>query len=126
MAPHLSGTPEQVATGLRAYAALLAELPRLLAPGGAAVLELGQGQAEAVAALATGEGLTTSVKADLAGIPRALVGRPLDGDGDGGGSTKNRLASQTGESSLAAGAGCGPLAAPLVSWLTGPCSPAGR
>ena len=121
-----AGALDGGADGLRAYAALLAELPRLLAPGGAAVLELGQGQAEAVAALATGEGLTTSVKADLAGIPRALVGRPLDGDGDGGGSTKNRLASQTGESSLAAGAGCGPLAAPLVSWLTGPCSPAGR
>ena len=95
------------ADGLRAYAALLAELPRLLAPGGAAVLELGRGQADTVAALATRNGLTTSTRADLAGTPRALVGR-LRG---GGGSAKNRLALQTGESSLAAGAGCGPLAA---------------
>ena len=99
--------------GLRAYAALLPELPRLLAPGGAAVLELGHGQAEAVAGLATRAGLTTLSRTDLAGIPRALVGRPR---GEGAGSAKNRLASQTGESSLAAGAGCGPRPLP---WCPG-------
>ena len=65
------------ADGLRAHAWLLADLPRLLAPGGAAVLEIGYGQADDVAALARRCGLTTYVQADLAGIPRALVGRPL-------------------------------------------------
>ena len=99
--------------GLRAYAALLPELTRLLAPSGAAVLELGHGQAGAVAGLAIRAGLTISIRADLAGIPRALVGRP---QGEGAGSAKNCLASQTGESSLAVGAGCGPRPLP---WCPG-------
>lgn len=67
------------ADGLRAYARILPDLPRLLAPGGAVVLELGYGQADGVAALATRSGLTTSTRADLAGMPRALVGRPSAG-----------------------------------------------
>ncbi len=62
------------ADGLDAYRAILGDLPRLLCPGGAAVLELGIGQAEAVAALAAANGLAVrEVRADLAGIPRAMV-----------------------------------------------------
>ncbi|MEO8714690.1 MAG: HemK family protein methyltransferase, partial [Acetobacteraceae bacterium] len=63
--------------GFDAYRRILPDLPRLLAPGGAAVLEMGQGQAGALAALAMGAGLTTSTLADLAGVPRALVCRAL-------------------------------------------------
>ncbi|CUU44040.1 Release factor glutamine methyltransferase [Blastochloris viridis] len=62
------------ADGLAAYRAILADLPRLLTPGGLAVLELGIGQAAAVANLAVAAGLVVrEVAADLAGHPRALV-----------------------------------------------------
>lgn len=59
--------------GLSAYRRILPELPRLLAPEGVAILELGVGQAEAVSALAEGVGLVAGTRADLAGIPRALL-----------------------------------------------------
>ena len=60
--------------GLDAYRAIVADLPRLLAPGGVAILELGQGQAAPVAALAAGAGLAgAQTRADLGGIARALV-----------------------------------------------------
>jgi release factor glutamine methyltransferase len=62
------------ADGLDAYRALLPTLPARLAPGGVAVLELGAGQAPAVAALAPWAEATT--RHDLAAIPRALVLRP--------------------------------------------------
>lgn len=58
--------------GLTAYRHILAALPRLLAPGGAAVLEIGVGQAALVAELAGGPVVFYS---DLAGIPRAAVVR---------------------------------------------------
>jgi release factor glutamine methyltransferase len=62
------------ADGLDAYRAIVADLPRLLAPGGHAVLELGQGQATAVAALALAAGLgVTGTHADLGGVERALI-----------------------------------------------------
>ena len=62
------------ADGLAAYRAIVTELPRLLRPGGRAVLELGAGQGPAVAALAEQAGLETAgVRADLGGIDRALV-----------------------------------------------------
>lgn len=62
------------ADGLDAYRAITTALPRLLAPGGAAVLELGVGQAEAVAALAQATGLSVAgLRADLSGIPRAIL-----------------------------------------------------
>ena len=48
----LDGGPD----GLHGYRAVAAALPRLLAPGGLAILELGAGQAEAVAAIARGAG----------------------------------------------------------------------
>jgi release factor glutamine methyltransferase len=62
------------ADGLSAYRWIIADLPRLLAPRGVAVLELGQGQQAAVAALAKAAGLTPEAcRADLGGVPRALV-----------------------------------------------------
>ena len=65
----LDGGPD----GLDAYRAVLAALPGLLAPGAAAILELGAGQGPPVAALARAQGLAVGVaRADLGGIPRAL------------------------------------------------------
>lgn len=60
--------------GLDAYRSILAALPRLLEPGGAAVLELGQWQAEAVGAIAVGQGLVVDgVRDDLSGVARAMT-----------------------------------------------------
>ncbi len=84
-----AGALDGGADGLDAYRRVLAWLPRLLAPSGTAVLELGQGQAEAVMGLANGVGLTTSHRADLAGTPRALVCRAAP--------RKNHLAPPDGE-----------------------------
>jgi len=65
------------ADGLDAYRALAPVLPLLLAPGGRAVLELGQGQGPAVEALMALAGLRSpGTRPDLAGIPRALVLSP--------------------------------------------------
>jgi release factor glutamine methyltransferase len=64
------------ADGLDAYRAVIATLPGLLAPDGAAILELGQGQAPAVAALAGAWNFATALRFDLSGIARALVIRP--------------------------------------------------
>lgn len=65
----LDGGPD----GLREYRRILARLSALLAPGGVAVLEVGQGQAVAVSGLAGTAGLLpTSVRGDLADVPRAL------------------------------------------------------
>ncbi len=63
----LDGGPD----GLDAYRALLAALPGLLAPGGLAVLELGEGQGRAVAQLA--HPFRSAFRDDLAGIPRAIL-----------------------------------------------------
>jgi release factor glutamine methyltransferase len=69
----LDGGPD----GLDAYRAILAALPGLLAPGGRAVLELGQGQRAAVEALARGAALCPiGCRADLGGIDRALIIAP--------------------------------------------------
>ncbi|WPZ36311.1 peptide chain release factor N(5)-glutamine methyltransferase [Thalassobaculum sp. OXR-137] len=62
------------ADGLEAYRALAPILARVLAPDGVAILELGIGQGDAVAALMASVGLLeVDRKADLAGIPRSLV-----------------------------------------------------
>jgi release factor glutamine methyltransferase len=62
------------ADGLAAYRRIIADLPRLLAPRGVAVLELGAGQQAAVEALGLAAGLTPEAcRADLGGVPRALV-----------------------------------------------------
>ncbi|MEK9672474.1 MAG: peptide chain release factor N(5)-glutamine methyltransferase [Rhodospirillaceae bacterium] len=65
------------ADGLDAYRAIAPRAAKLLAPLGALVLELGQGQADQVRAIVGESGFeTASVKVDLAGISRALVAVP--------------------------------------------------
>jgi len=60
--------------GLDLVRALLADLPRLLSPGGNAVLELGDDQADAVAALAESAGLAVAKRVrDLGGCERVMV-----------------------------------------------------
>jgi len=58
--------------GLDAYRALAPQLPRLLAPGGVACLEIGAGQAAAVSALFAAR-FTISSRNDLSGIARCLI-----------------------------------------------------
>ncbi len=67
------------ADGLAAYRALIPQSAALLAPGGALVVEAGQGQSQAIETLLTGSGLTVegSPKTDLAGIFRAITGRKM-------------------------------------------------
>jgi release factor glutamine methyltransferase len=64
------------ADGLAAYRRVIAALPALLTQRGVAILELGLGQEESVAALAEQKGFFTTTRADLAKIPRALVITP--------------------------------------------------
>ncbi|MGI4952108.1 MAG: peptide chain release factor N(5)-glutamine methyltransferase [Janthinobacterium lividum] len=61
------------ADGLSAYRLLLGMLPRLLAPGGLAVFELGAGQADDIGRLAETHGFRTALRPDLGGVPRALL-----------------------------------------------------
>ena len=62
------------ADGLDAYRAIVADAPRLLAPGGLLALEVGIGQASAVAALGEAAGLVVErIAPDLAGIPRVVA-----------------------------------------------------
>ena len=66
----LDGGPD----GLDAYRSIMKLLPLVLARGGFGVVELGQGQAADVSALAGEEGLhVAALRPDLAGIDRALV-----------------------------------------------------
>ena len=67
------------ADGLDAYRALIPQAADSLAPGGALVVEGGQGQAPQIEALMTAANLTVHYppKADLAGIPRAISGLKL-------------------------------------------------
>jgi release factor glutamine methyltransferase len=61
------------ADGLACYRAIAAQAPRLLAPTGHLVVEIGVGQDRAVAELLQSSGLAPSPpRPDLAGIPRAL------------------------------------------------------
>ncbi|MEA3061108.1 MAG: release factor glutamine methyltransferase [Sphingomonadales bacterium] len=59
--------------GLAAYRRLAPQLRSRLAPDGLACVEIGAGQAAAVAALFEGEGFTISSRTDLKGIPRCLL-----------------------------------------------------
>lgn len=61
------------ADGLSEYRRLAPEIPRLLAPGGLACLELGAGQRDQVARLFDGAGLTLSSLRDLKNIERCLL-----------------------------------------------------
>ena len=69
----LDGGPD----GLDAYRALIPQAARLLAPHGALVVEVGQGQDGDVGGLMTAAGLAPEgpARADLAGIRRAVAGR---------------------------------------------------
>lgn len=58
--------------GLDDYCILIPQIPALLGPGGVAIFEIGHRQADAVQDLATGAGLSTEMRRDLAGKPRAL------------------------------------------------------
>ncbi|MGY3449468.1 peptide chain release factor N(5)-glutamine methyltransferase [Bradyrhizobium sp. USDA 4353] len=63
--------------GLDAYRALIPQAARLLRPGGAVIVEVGHDQSDDVAALMIEAGLTTNsacTRADLTGIPRAVMG----------------------------------------------------
>lgn len=61
------------AEGLDDYRVLVPQLPGLLAPGGAALVEIGHQQAEAVAAIAAQAGMTAELTRDLGGRPRVLM-----------------------------------------------------
>jgi release factor glutamine methyltransferase len=62
--------------GLSAYRAIITALPGLLAPAGAAVLELGAGQSGAVASIAEAAGFRCEFRPDLSGTLRAIILRP--------------------------------------------------
>ncbi|MET3824475.1 release factor glutamine methyltransferase [Sphingomonas sp. PvP055] len=61
------------ADGLTDYRRLVPQLRALLAPGGAAILEIGATQSEAVTALLAAEWFHVAVRHDLGGHPRALI-----------------------------------------------------
>jgi release factor glutamine methyltransferase len=75
--PHLA--LDGGADGLDAYRALIPQAAALLAPQGALVVEVGQGQSGDVGGLLMAAGLTLErpARADLAGIPRAVGGRKM-------------------------------------------------
>jgi release factor glutamine methyltransferase len=81
--PWLAAEPAEAlvagADGLDLIRRLIADLPRLLAPGGAAGFEIDPSQAETVADLlsATLPEATVRVVADLAGLARHVVAEPL-------------------------------------------------
>ncbi|HEY0622248.1 peptide chain release factor N(5)-glutamine methyltransferase [Sphingomonas sp.] len=59
--------------GLDDYRRIVPDLPRLLAPGGIAVLEIGWTQGAAVSALVREAGLTPAVRKDLGGRDRVVT-----------------------------------------------------
>ncbi|WP_128923063.1 peptide chain release factor N(5)-glutamine methyltransferase [Bradyrhizobium guangxiense] len=65
--------------GYDAYRALIPQASECLAPGGALIVEAGQGQARNIETLMVAAGLTVDrpPKADLAGIPRAVSARKM-------------------------------------------------
>ncbi len=65
--------------GYDAYRALIPQAAERLAPGGALIVEAGQGQALTIETLMTAGALTVDrqPKADLAGIPRAVSARKM-------------------------------------------------
>jgi len=64
------------ADGLDDYRVIAAQLPRLIAPGGMAAIEIGATQAAAVSALIEEHGLGVAIRRDLAGRDRCLVATP--------------------------------------------------
>ncbi|MCP3734199.1 peptide chain release factor N(5)-glutamine methyltransferase [Sphingomonas sp. RP10(2022)] len=64
------------ADGLADYRILAQQLPRLIARGGCAAVEIGHTQAADVAALFAGQGLASTVSRDLGGRDRCLLVTP--------------------------------------------------
>jgi release factor glutamine methyltransferase len=64
------------AGGLDDYRVIAVQLPRLIAPGGMAAIEIGATQAEAVSALLVAQGLRVAIRRDLSGHDRCLVATP--------------------------------------------------
>ncbi len=60
------------ADGLDDYRRIIPELPRLLARGGVAVIEIGSTQAEPVSSLVRKHGLSPTLTPDLTGLPRVV------------------------------------------------------
>ncbi|MEN9926272.1 MAG: peptide chain release factor N(5)-glutamine methyltransferase, partial [Pseudomonadota bacterium] len=69
--------------GLDAYRVLIPQLPQLLTPGGAALVEIGHTQAQAVAAIAGQAGFESRLHHDLGGRPRVLELQIPLGKGNG-------------------------------------------
>ncbi|MET7243773.1 peptide chain release factor N(5)-glutamine methyltransferase [Methylobacterium sp. EM32] len=65
----LDGGPD----GLDAYRTILAQVPRLLGPGGHLLVEIGYDQEEPLRRLAATHGLSPQVRRDLAGHPRVVA-----------------------------------------------------
>lgn len=61
------------ADGLAEYRRIVPDLPRLLAPGGIAAIEIGHTQGDAVATMVRAAGLSAEVRRDLGGRPRCVV-----------------------------------------------------
>lgn len=68
-----AGALYAAADGLSEYRRLAPEIPRLLAPGGLACIELGAGQRDAVAGLFDAEAFTIKSRQDLKGFERCLM-----------------------------------------------------
>ena len=62
--------------GLDDYRIIAAQLPRLIAPGGMAAIEIGATQAMMVSELLTAQGLRVAIRRDLAGRDRCLMVTP--------------------------------------------------
>ncbi|GMG82307.1 peptide chain release factor N(5)-glutamine methyltransferase [Paralimibaculum aggregatum] len=74
--PRAALTPDSgpAGDGLGAYRRIAASLPETLAPGGRAILELGRGQAAAVAGIIEATGLAVAgLRRDLDGNERAII-----------------------------------------------------
>nr|WP_245405901.1 peptide chain release factor N(5)-glutamine methyltransferase [Sphingobium sp. Sx8-8] len=63
--------------GLDDYRRIAPMLPRLIAPGGMAAIEIGHDQGESVSALLANQGFSVSLRHDLAGHDRCLVATPV-------------------------------------------------
>ena len=62
--------------GLDDYRIIATQLPRLIAPGGVACIEIGSTQAQAVTALLRAQGLSGAIRRDLGGRDRCVVVTP--------------------------------------------------
>ncbi|MDO7835860.1 peptide chain release factor N(5)-glutamine methyltransferase [Sphingobium sp. HBC34] len=61
------------ADGLDDYRRIAPDLPRLIAPGGMAAIEIGHAQRDSVSALLAAQGLAVTARQDLAGHDRCLI-----------------------------------------------------